>query len=309
VTDEQKRQHHDLLAAITAAHLLMRRFLDRTALAPANRIRERAIGQIVTGLNKILKGNTRAFVKRDREILVRRFIEEAVVPIGEKAESVLEDVGNDSGVEAALLLERLFRRVSRLSVTLTDAERRQRLMQAQRAARAITQAQVSRAISQELAISVLSRFSDIPITDLKGSDVVSAAAIGLDESWWKVERVVRTTANSLFNNAQTVLLEDLANEPEFAGVRSRWTELVSDSTGLPLDNRVGLDSMALHGQVARPGRLFVMPPDAPVKSSLIGGSWSHPPNRPNDRAIILPWMPGWNVPTYTMERGFRSPVK
>jgi hypothetical protein len=82
----------------------------------------------------------------------------------------------------------------------------------------------------------------------------------------------------------------------------RWTELVDDATGRPLDNRVAADSLAMHGQVAPPGGSFLMPA---AGGALAGQSWTHPPNRPNDRAVLTPWMPTWGVPAWQFRNGRR----
>ena len=97
----------------------------------------------------------------------------------------------------------------------------------------------------------------------------------------------------------------------------RWSEHCDDSTGMPLDNRVGVDSIAMHGQVAAPGEVFVMPSNAPapdakgrteVPEQLVGLSWYFPPNRPNDRAIVQPWHPAWGVPGWRWDGSQRVPV-
>jgi hypothetical protein len=88
------------------------------------------------------------------------------------------------------------------------------------------------------------------------------------------------------------------------GLYKRWTERVDDS-GRPLDNRVGLDSIALHGQLALPGEAFVMPADARVESRFMGKSWAYPPNRPYDRAVVSPWREGWGIPGWMLRDGRR----
>ena len=98
----------------------------------------------------------------------------------------------------------------------------------------------------------------------------------------------------------------------------RWVEYCSDETGEPLDNRVGVDSIALHGQVTPTGGMFVMPDTAPhpdargntdVPDSLVGQSWPHPPDRPHDRALIQGFRKAWGgVIAYRLIGGERAPV-
>lgn len=54
------------------------------------------------------------------------------------------------------------------------------------------------------------------------------------------------------------------------------------------DERTGADSYAVHGQIRRP--------DEPFESWF--GEYMHPPNRPNDREIIVPHRISWEIPDY-----------
>lgn len=130
-----------------------------------------------------------------------------------------------------------------------------------------------------------------------------------DNEWWQAERIVRTeTAWAMNGVARDALDEGGRDDP---GLWSRWTEHVS-AAGAAMDDRVGVDSLALHGQVARSGEEFTMPmtaPDGrPVSSSLVGMFWAHPPNRPNDRAVLAPWRPEWGTPGWRYVAGERVPV-
>lgn len=129
--------------------------------------------------------------------------------------------------------------------------------------------------------------------------------------WWQAERIVRTEQAWAYNATHASALEDAAED--FPDMMLRWTEHVSDDTGRPLDTRVGHDSVVMHGQLATPGGLFTMPTDPNVHKSLWGQSWSHPPNRPNDRATLQPWRPHWGIPGWTLVGNrkvpYRSPAK
>jgi len=97
------------------------------------------------------------------------------------------------------------------------------------------------------------------------------------------------------------------------GMWMRWTEFVSDSTGEGLDDRVGIDSEAMHGQVAPPGGKFTQPPTSKsggiVKGKIVGEEFEFPPNRPNDRSVLAPFRPEWGVPGWQWVGGRRVPVK
>lgn len=108
--------------------------------------------------------------------------------------------------------------------------------------------------------------------------------------WWQAERVVRTETAWAFNATHADGIAELASEVD--DIYMRWVEHVTDS-GEPMDDRVGADSIAMHGQIARPGGMFIMPPDMDVSPSLWGKRWAFPPNRPNDRAVLSAWRPHW----------------
>jgi hypothetical protein len=130
-----------------------------------------------------------------------------------------------------------------------------------------------------------------------------------DMEWWRAERIVRTEL--AYASSATARRATNEQAAELDGdLWCRWSEHVSDD-GVKLDDRVGVDSEALNGQVAPPGGVFVQPPRAPdgeaVGDSLVGKEWAHPPNRPNDRAVLAPWRFHWGIPGWVW-RGRRVPV-
>lgn len=123
--------------------------------------------------------------------------------------------------------------------------------------------------------------------------------------YWRAERIVRTELAWAYNAAQTDAIEATP------GMWRRWAELVDDATGQPLDKRVAIDSIIMHGQVVQSGQSFKMPSDSRTPKSLVGGTWDFPPNRPNDRARVEPWHPDWadDVPGWQNVGGQKVPVK
>jgi hypothetical protein len=157
----------------------------------------------------------------------------------------------------------------------------------------------------DAAALIRERLALVPVDEARVGQAIDAAVEAAGDQWWKVERVAATEASAAFNSAQDVGMSILwAGEP---GLMKRWTELVDDATGRPLDNRVAPDSMVMHGQLAKPGGKFRMPSSAIGKfsSALMIGSWDHPPNRPHDRAVLVPWLPGQGVLGYEL-RGARK---
>lgn len=130
-----------------------------------------------------------------------------------------------------------------------------------------------------------------------------------DVGWNGAERIVRTELSYAYNATARATNEEQASEYD-GEIWNQWTEHVEG--GVPLDDRVGDDSLALHGQVAPPGGMFTQPPTSPrgeeVSESLVGQTWMHPPNRPNDRSVLVPWRQQWGVPGWLWRDGARLRV-
>ena len=128
--------------------------------------------------------------------------------------------------------------------------------------------------------------------------------------FYQAERIARTELSWAFNSVHRDGIISAATV--LPGLMSRWSEHVDDLSGQPFDNRVGEDSLAMHGQVAPPGGRFTMPPETPdgkpVSKGLVGMAWDFPPNRPNDRAVLDPWHADWGIPGWQWRDGRRSPV-
>jgi len=144
----------------------------------------------------------------------------------------------------------------------------------------------------------------------------------LGQGWYQAERIARTESIWAFNATQAVGMEEVAEELD--DLMMRWVENVGDDYR-PLDDRVSLDSIAMHGQVTKPGSVFRFPRSLPsgapttsrrpgrnkvetwpeVLSRFRGQSWSAPPNRPLDRASIQPWRPHWGIPAWRWVGGRR----
>lgn len=138
-----------------------------------------------------------------------------------------------------------------------------------------------------------------------GEEAIARVPQSLAAEWYRGERIVRTEVAFAYNATQADAL--VQAREVLPDLMMRWTEHCDDSgEANPLDDRVGEDSIALHGQVTPPGGWFTMPDDAPeVSESLVGRQWQFPPNRPNDRAVLAPWRPGWGVPAYQWTAGGR----
>ena len=132
----------------------------------------------------------------------------------------------------------------------------------------------------------------------------------VDGEFYQVERIARTELAWAANATTADGLQSVAEV--VPDMMMQWREMVSDG-GQPLDDRVGVDSLALHGQVARPGGMFTTPARSPdgeaVSDSLAYEEIAFPPNRPNDRATLAPWRSHWGIPGWRWAAGRRVPMR
>lgn len=197
-------------------------------------------------------------------------------------------------------LARFFGRASGGLSRLDDETNLQKIALSRSAAWAELRKQSVAALSTRVDKSIRSAVLDSIARGEKVRDAIDRAAGAMDAQWWQVERMVRTETSDTYNAAQSAGIETL--QEDFPSLMKRWTERVSDA-GVPFDERVGIDSVVLHGQVTSPRGVFTMPSDRRVSSKMHGASWSHPPNRPNDRAVITPWDKKWGGMAWILRDG------
>jgi hypothetical protein len=161
---------------------------------------------------------------------------------------------------------------------------------------------------------------ELAVTLLEGgsmSDAYDTIAEAIDGEWWQGERIVRTEMSYAYNRSHL----DAAKEAddELGGVYKVWWEFC-DEAGRPLDERVAVDSIAMHGQAAEMDGMFTMPATAPfptmgkkptteVPDSLVGLSWDQPPNRCNDRSVLMTTFKEWDLPVWFYDGGERRYLK
>lgn len=134
--------------------------------------------------------------------------------------------------------------------------------------------------SVERALSV-GALSGKPLRSMV-SDVMKKTGI-MEEQRWRAERIVRTETAYAHGAAKHESMRRTRDEVGESKLQKRLIET--------FDNRTGDDSFLLHGQT--------VPVDQPFKwRHKVRGQWvttefMHPPNRPNDRAVVIPWNPEW----------------
>jgi hypothetical protein len=100
-------------------------------------------------------------------------------------------------------------------------------------------------------------------------------------AWWAT-RIVRTEAMSAYNAAGWESIREADDQLE---------DMVK-FLAATFDDRTGADSYAVHGQCRRPEQAF----------QSWYGFYQHPPNRPNDREIVVPHRISWKIPPYLAAR-------
>ncbi len=95
--------------------------------------------------------------------------------------------------------------------------------------------------------------------------------------WW-AHRIVRTEVMGAYNKSNHEAIKESAKQ--LGGM----LQILSAT----FDDRTGADSYAVHGQVRRV--------DEPFDSWF--GQYEHPPNRPNDREVVVPHRARWPLPDY-----------
>lgn len=115
-----------------------------------------------------------------------------------------------------------------------------------------------------------------PWGDVRDAIVEKSPFLQGAPAFW-AERIVRTECLGALNRAG------------WEGIRSADDDLgdMVKILSATFDNRTGWDSYQVHGQIRRPDEAF----------AWAGGLYQHPPNRPNDREIVVPHRLSWALPS------------
>lgn len=290
------------------------RLIDARTVAPLRRLYDQAAAEMVTTLHTTMRrlgGNAYsshahrvvlAQLRQGQAALIHRMAGEVDTAAEEAARESLHNLvahvhklDAEYGAGAPLPIEQAARFQGLLGGTTTSLLHERRASLQRYGAAAITD------MERQLSLSLV-----------EGEG--TGEAIGRIEDvihgeWWRAERIARTEISWTYNATHAAGIRALV--PVMPDLRQRWTEHVSDG-GMPLDQRVGVDSLALHGQVAAVGQGFYLPDATPdgelVPESLERGPFFHPPNRPNDRAVLSAWRPGWGIPGWRYDGGRRVPL-
>jgi hypothetical protein len=133
------------------------------------------------------------------------------------------------------------------------------------------------AMEQSLAVGTLAQK---PLEDL--IDLVMKKGGILDGERWKAERIVRTETSYAHGSTK---FRTMKQNQEDLGIEMHKRLIAT------FDDRTGDDSFLVHGQT--------VPVDQPFRwkhkrrGVWVVDEYMHPPNRPNDREVVIPWDPKW----------------
>lgn len=274
--------------------------IETAALRPIERWFEEETGRVTTMLRRHFKGR-----------LQQKFEPQYLMPIQARLEAhfagVAKRLEGKLGRQGAPVLEAGARDAGKLVGRLTGreppAELASKVTMRHLAEVERLRSESARGVSAEISAQTWRGLRASFEKQVDPRHLIVLAGELMDQQSWRVDRLVRTETSYAYNLAQAAALKAYPTEPGEL-LWGRWTERVDDLSGKPLDKKVAEDSLVLHGQVARPGGVFTMPDD-PRAGKLAGRSWAHPPNRPNDRSVLLPWQRHWGVPGWILQGGKR----
>lgn len=114
------------------------------------------------------------------------------------------------------------------------------------------------------------------------TDIVSSSTFLQGKPAFWAERIVRTEMMGAYNRGSWEANREADDQ------LGDMLKIVSAT----FDDRTASDSYAVHGQIRRPDEAF----------ESWFGLYQHPPNRPNDREIVVPHRRSWPIPKYLMQR-------
>jgi hypothetical protein len=309
----------DLYQQVVAAHRkTLDRLIERGSVERLKNVYEKASAEVLAKLERLGRGSTSFTAHHLRMALAQ--LKAGQIYIGDQMLGELNAATREAQVESVHTLVRDYKKLEK---HFSGHEPLLPIEEASRFAGVIDKSRGSLLKQHKTSIN---RYGEAVIEKAQEGMSLSLASgetldgmIGrvhevIGGQFWRAEMVARTESAYGANVAHSDGIKELAKE--VPDLEQQWIEFCGPD-GHPLDDRVGVDSIALAGQVARVGELFTMPATAPfpdargetkVSPSLVGQSWPFPPNRPNDRATIMPWKKAWGQPGWRYKSGRRIPA-
>jgi len=259
-----------------AQRQLAERLRDSAELRNADGSRAFSVAQMtavqrqVQDLQRFLSSNIDKVIRDVASITAEGAAEDTIRYL-EQAERQFTGVGRALGLKTAAVLNRASKK------TESSVLRRIRKDKKHPANEGVVRRYSNRVVrhfEETLMIRMIARQPWGQVRDalIEGSDFLK----GQPAHW--AERIARTETMAAHNRAA---YESTKAAQEQLGDMVRILSATFDS-------RTGADSYAVHGQIRRVDEPF----------DWWGGSYMQPPNRPNDREIVVPFRLSWKIPDY-----------
>ena len=303
---------------VSAHRRVLDRLIDRGSVERLRNVYEKASAEVLAKLERLGRGSTSFTAHHLRMALVQ--LKAGQLYIGDAMIGELNAATREAQVES---LHMLVRDYKRLEKHFTGHAPVLPIEEAARFAGVIDKSRSS--LLRQHATSI-KRYGAAVIDQTQEAMGVSLASgetldgtIGrvhkvIGGNFWQAERIARSETCYGANVAHSDGIKEIAKEDP--AILQQWCEFCAPD-GHPLDDRVAVDSIAMHGQVTDPGGEFTMSATAPfpdakgrtkVDESLVGKSWAVPPCRPNGRETVLPWRKEWGSPGWRFKAGRRVPA-
>lgn len=305
--------------SVLAAHRrTLDRLIDRGAVGRLKSVYDRATAEVLAKLTRLGRGSQSFTEQHLRMILAQ--LKAGQIHIDDKMAHTLSTASREAQVDS---LNSLVRGYKKLEAHFTGHEPVLPLEEVARFAGVIDKRHGSLLRQHKTSMNrygsaVVGSVQEELAVSLATGETLDGAIFRVHETvegeWWQAERIARTECSYAANIAHSDGIAELAEEAP--GLEQQWIEFC-DQSGHPLDDRVGVDSIAMHGQLTPPGGVFEMPPTAPfpdakgkvaVSPSLVGQTWAVPPCRPNGREMVQPWRKAWGTPGWHYRNGRRVPA-
>lgn len=305
----QKDPSREYLSAVRAHRATLDRLLDRQGMVPLRRMYDQTQDALERELRRLVKGAGAAPVNPvAAQALLQRF-KLAQQKLAVKLAKQLQQVMVDAQVEA---VRQMARTLAKQELEFAGAAyvpdfdepaRLNAIVERRSTALAQANAPAWERMAHALGVKASDELTLALVQEEDADEAIGRMRKAADEEFWMGARIIHTATAKAFNSAAADSID--AASAGIPKLQKRWCELVNDFTGEPFDNRVGQDSMVLHGQVVERSGQFVMPPDLRVSPKMWGQTYFCSPNRPNDRSVTMPWRPGMGLPSWMWRGGMR----
>lgn len=313
MTSKQTEALRSYQAMLNRSRARLDRLLDQRSTLALKKVYDKAQDDLETRLHKMAKGvskdpltplQVQQLLQQVRlaQLIISRRLHQQFMPISLEAQ--------EEGIEqVAETVEDQERRAFdlRLSLPLGDEAVDQQLIEGRRDQLTQLNEGSYQRFGESVTAAVEAALAAALALGETPADAIARIRATVEGEWWKSERIIHTEMAFAYNTAHADSIALLGQE--FRDMGKRWCELVDDLTGQPMDDRVGQDSIVLHGQVTTRSGVFVMPPDNRVSPRMWNQTYVSSPNRPNDRSVTMPWRPGWGVPGWVWRNGERVPIR